>query len=239
MTMDLTDEKLTAFEEKIGHRFSNRELLIESLTHPSLNARRTDDSRDYQRLEFLGDAVIQLVVTRELFRSFPIDNEGSLTRNRSALTRGDFLALLAREIGLQDMLLMSEAEHASWGNLRTSALEDALEALVGAIHEDSDLVRVAEIVRSWYGPIGNRLEPLQKQQNPKGRLQARVQPLHGNNALVYRVVRMEGDPHQRMFEVEVTLLDRPLGRGLGHSKKQAEEQAAGEALDRLEREDSE
>lgn len=239
MTMDLTAEKLTAFEETIGHRFSNRELLIESLTHPSLNARQTDDSPDYQRLEFLGDAVIQFVVTRELFRSFPTDSEGALTRNRSALTRGEFLALLAREIGLHDMLRMSDAEHASQGHLRRSALEDALEALVGAIHEDSGLERASEVVLSWYGPIGDRLEPLQKRQNPKGRLQERVQPLHGNNALVYRVVRMDGDPHQREFEVEVSLLEQPLGFGVGHSKRQAEEQAAREALDRLEQEDSE
>ncbi|RKX35486.1 MAG: ribonuclease III [Verrucomicrobia bacterium] len=238
MTMDLTSEKLTEFEETIGYRFSNRELLVESLTHPSLNARRTDDSRDYQRLEFLGDAVIQLVVTRELFRSFPIDNEGALTRNRSALTRGEFLARLAGEIGLHNMLQMSDAEHASWGNLRTSALEDALEALVGAIHEDSGLEQASEVVLSWYGPINDRLEPLQKRQNPKGRLQEKVQPLHGNDALVYQVVRMDGDPHRRRFEVAVTLLDRTLGCGVGNSKKQAEEQAALEALDHLAREES-
>ncbi len=239
MTMDLIPEKLTTFEETIGYRFSNRELLIESLTHPSLNARRTDDSRDYQRLEFLGDAVIQLVVTRVLFRSFPDDNEGSLTRNRSALTRGEFLARLAREINLHDMLQMSDAEHASWGNLRTSALEDALEALVGAIHEDSGLEQASKVVLSWYGPIGDRLEPLQKRQNPKGCLQEKVQPRHGNNALVYRIVRTDGDPHRRRFEVEVTLLDQSLGHGVGNSKKQAEEQAALEALDHLEREESE
>jgi len=237
--MDINANKLTAFEKRIGHRFSNRGLLIESLTHPSLNARRSDDSRDYQRLEFLGDAVIQLVVTRELFRCFPNDSEGALTRNRSALTRGEFLARLAREIGLQDMVRMSDAEHASKGHLRTSALEDALEALVGAIHEDSDLERVSAIVLSWYGPIWDRLEPLQERQNPKGRLQEKVQPAHGNNALVYRVVQMVGDPHQRKFEVEVSLDDRSLGNGVGNSKKQAEEQAALEALDLLEREESE
>jgi len=230
---------LTVFEERIGYRFSDRNLLLESLTHPSLNARQTARSRDYQRLEFLGDAVIQLLITRELFQSFPEDSEGPLTRKRSALTRGKFLARLAREIGLHHILRMSEAERAARGHLRISALEDAFEALVGAIHEDSGLERASEVVLSWYGPLRDRLKPLQERQNPKGRLQEKVQPLHGNNALVYRVVKMEGDPHQRNFEVEVRLLDRPIGHGVGSSKKQAEEQAAHEALGRFEPEESE
>ncbi len=236
MTSDPNADKLDAFEQRIGYRFSDRTLLVESLTHPSLNARSPEGSRDYQRLEFLGDAVIQYLVTRDLFRTHPEDSEGDLTRNRSALTRGVSLAHLAREIGLPDLLRMSLAEHANEGHQRTSALEDALEALVGAIHEDAGLERTSEVVLGWYGPLTERLEPLRKWQNPKGRLQEKVQPTYGNNALLYEVVGMTGNPHRREFEVEVSLQGKPLGKGLGHSKKQAEELAAQQAIDRLDTE---
>lgn len=233
MTSDPNADKLDAFEVSIGYHFNDRELLVESLTHPSLNARSPEVSRDYQRLEFLGDAVIQYLVTRELFHIHPNDSEGDLTRNRSALTRGVSLARLAREIGLPDLMRMSEAEHANEGHQRTSALEDGFEALVGAIHEDAGLERTAQIVMGWYGALQDRLKPLQKWQNPKGRLQEKVQPSYGNNALVYQVVRMEGDPHCREFEVEVSLEGKTLGTGTGPSKKQAEEIAARQAIESL------
>ena len=236
MTSDPNADKLDAFEARIGYRFENRELLMESLTHPSLNARSPEISRDYQRLEFLGDAVIQYLVTRELFHTHPNDNEGDLTRNRSALTRGVSLARLAREIGLPDLMRMSEAEHANEGHQRTSALEDGFEALVGAMHEDAGLEKTAQVVMSWYGTLRERLEPLKNSQNPKGRLQEKVQPVFGNKALVYKVVRMEGDPHRREFEIEVSLEGKTLGAGTGSSKKQAEEIAAQQALDLLETE---
>ena len=226
-------EKLDAFETRVGHRFKNRDLLIESLTHPSLNARPSIESRDYQRLEFLGDAVIQYVVTREISAAFPKMNEGTLTRNRSALTRGAFLATLAREIGLPELLLMSEAEHAMEGHRRSSALEDGLEALVGAIHQDAGLDTAATVVLAWYGSLEKRLAPLQDQHNPKGRLQERVQPEFGNHALVYEVIREAGDAHRREFEVKVSLNGECIGRGSGTSKKSAEERAARAALKHL------
>jgi ribonuclease-3 len=231
--MDHPIEKLDAFEARIGHRFANRDLLTESLTHPSLNARQTSESRDYQRLEFLGDAVIQYVITRALFTGFPEKNEGALTRSRSALTRGAFLAGLAREIGLPDLLRMSEAEHALDGHRRSSALEDGLEALVGAIHEDAGLETAASAVLTWYGPLAERLAPLQDHHNPKGRLQEKVQPQFGNHALAYQVIREEGDAHRREFAVEVHLNGERIGSGTGSSKKKAEERAARAALETL------
>ena len=231
--MDHSKNKLDAFEERIGYRFGQRELLIESLTHPSLNARPSAETRDYQRLEFLGDTVIQYVVTRELFGAFPTENEGDLTRSRSALTRGASLANLAREIGLPDLLRMSEAEHAMEGHLRNSALEDGLEALVGAIHQDGGLEAAAAAVMRWYGSLSDRVAPLRRWQNPKGRLQERIQPLHGNNALTYEIVHTEGEAHRREFEVGVSLLGERIGTGRGKSKKQAEELAARAALDHL------
>lgn len=236
MTSDPHADKLDAFEASIGYCFNNRQLLIESLTHPSLNVRSARVARDYQRLEFLGDAVIQYLVTRDLFRSHPDDSEGALTRNRSALTRGVSLASLAREIGLPDLMRMSEAEHANEGHHRNSALEDGFEALVGALHEDAGLAQTAEIVLGWYGSLQERLEPLKKWQNPKGRLQERVQPVYGNTALIYRVVREDGDPHCREFEIEVSLKGKPLGTGIGSTKRKAEEIAALSAMETLDTE---
>jgi ribonuclease-3 len=236
MTPDPQADKLDAFEASIGYRFKNRQLLIESLTHPSLNVRSSDEGRDYQRLEFLGDAVIQYLLTRELYHQHREDNEDALTRDRSALARGVSLAGIAREIGLPDVLRMSDGEYARDGHQRTSALEDGLEALIGALHEDAGLERTAEIVLGWYGPLQRRLEPLKKWQNPKGRLQEKVQPVYGTNPLVYRVVRTLGDPHCREFEVEVSLEGRLLGTGAGSTKRKAEETAAMEALETLETE---
>jgi ribonuclease-3 len=118
------------------------------------------------------------------------------------------------------------------GHLRLSALEDAFEALVGAIFTDTenDLGKTADIVLSWYGDVSVHLHNQEQDLNPKGRLQEIIQPKHGNDALSYVVIRMDGEPHEREFEIEVFLFDQSLGSGIGKSKKEAEEEAARQAL---------
>jgi ribonuclease-3 len=217
-------------EVRLDHVFRDRSLLERALTHSSLLQDQPNLTESNQRLEFLGDAVLQLVLTEALFALFPDDREGLLSKRRAALANGVFLARLAREIGLDRALRFGASEEATGGRERASALEDALEALVGAIYLDSDFAEARRVVLRIYAPLGERLAVVEDFENPKGRLQEMIQPLHGNNALRYDVVRTDGEDHARSFEVAVFLLDRQLGSGRGTSKKLAEEAAARDAL---------
>jgi len=227
--------RLHAFEERIGHRFRDPDLLLRALSHPSILQDDAEATHN-QRLEFLGDAVLQLILTEKLMELFPTEREGVLTRRRAALTRGVFLAELAHELGVPNVLQVSTAERANRGHLRPGALEDAVEALVAAIFLDVGWEQTRDVVLGWYGDIAMRIEQLENEINPKGRLQEIVQPRHGNGALRYITLRAEGPPHDRHFAVEVRLFDRPLGQGEGRSKKSAEEAAARIALKTLETE---
>lgn len=223
------DEALAAFQERIGHRFGHPSLLERSLTHASV---QQDDARaeNNQRLEFLGDAVLQLVVSEELHSLFPEEREGELTRRRAILTRGSFLADMARRLGVHEVLRVSQAERGSGGHQRQAALEDAMEALAAAVYLDVGWEAARRVILHWLGDIGSHLAAEDSETNPKGRLQELVQPRHGNSALVYRLVTMDGPPHCRRFEVAVHLFDKELARGEGASKKEAEEEAARAAL---------
>lgn len=223
-------EPLEQLEIRIDHAFRDRVLLERAVTHPSLLQDRPDLVESNQRLEFLGDAVLQLILTEALFDLFPGDREGLLSKRRAALANGSFLARLAREVGLDVTLRLSASEEATGGRTRASALEDAFEALIGAVYLDSDIDTARRVVLGLYGHLPDRLAAVEDVENPKGRLQELVQPLHGNNALRYEVVHVQGEDHAREYEVAVYLRDRTLGSGRGTSKKQAEEAAARAAL---------
>jgi ribonuclease III len=219
-----------AFQLRLGHRFARASLLDEALTHPSF-LQDEPAAATNQRLEFLGDAVIQLVLTDALFHRYPDEREGRLSRRRSALTSGPFLASLARDLGLPVHLRVGAGEESTGGRERPAALEDALEAIAGAIYCDAGLEAARGVILGWYGDLDARLAALERGDNPKGRLQELIQPRHGNDALRYEVVVTEGEDHARSFEVVVRLHDQVLGRGRGTSKKLAEEAAAREALE--------
>lgn len=223
--------QLEILQKKIGYTFNDPELLRESLIHPSYLQDNPKEAKNNQRLEFLGDAVLDLILSEELFHHFPDEREGTLTQHRSILAKGLFLSDLAERLGLHKCLLMSRAEMKIRGNKRPSSLEDAFEALVGAIYLDSDFPTARGVVLPWYGDIPNELLGHKFLSNPKGRLQELVQPTLGNDAIRYRVSREEGEAHDRSFEVELFLLDKLLATGEGKSKKEAEEQAAITALD--------
>lgn len=221
---------LARLETRIGHAFRDRALLERAVTHPSWLQDQPDHVESNQRLEFLGDAVLQLVLTQTLFALYPAEREGVLSKRRAALANGACLAGLAREIGLDLALRLSASEESTGGRQRAAALEDAFEALIGAVYLDSDLARAATVVLGIYGPLAARLAGAEDVENPKGRLQEIVQPTHGNNALRYEVTRIEGEDHAREFHVTAFLLERALGHGRGTSKKAAEEEAARAAL---------
>lgn len=223
------EASLQAFEERIGHRFADRNLLERSLTHASV-LQDEPEAENNQRLEFLGDAVLQLVVSEELYDLFRQEREGELTRRRAILTRGSFLAGLARRLGVHEVLRVSHAERSSGGHERQAALEDAMEALAAAVYLDAGWQTARRAVLQWLGIVEDHLASEDGETNPKGRLQELVQPRHGNSALSYKLVATDGPPHLRRFEVAVMLFDQELSRGSGASKKEAEEEAARAAL---------
>ncbi len=221
---------LALLQERIGHVFRDTALLERALTHASWLQDNPGSSGNNQRLEFLGDSVLQLVLTEALFALYPDDREGELTKRRAVLGKGAFLARLAREVGLDVFLRLGANEEATGGRLRDAALEDAFEALVGAVNQDAGLEGARRVVLRVYGDLGERLGELEGQANPKGRLQEIVQPVHGNQAIRYELLAADGADHEREFEVAVYLLERRIGSGRGSSKKLAEEEAARAAL---------
>ena len=220
-------------EELIDYRFKDRSILLRSLTHPSFNGEK--ELGNYQRLEFLGDAVLGLVLAEELFKSLPGLREGALTRYRSMLVKGGQLSLLAKEMQLGQYLQMGEAEEAQGGRRKKSILEDAFEALIGAVYIDGGLEAARKVSLSIYGPLEERLEIQSGIHNPKGKLQELLQPSLGNESIEYRLAEESGPDHQKQFTVEVWIDGKCRGSGSGNSKKLAEEAAAREALEDIAR----
>jgi len=224
-------EHAQALEARLEYKFEDRDLLLTALTHPSCSLQASQSHN--QRLEFLGDAVLGMVVAEALFEAFPEEREGVLTRQRSRLVNGEQLSTLAREIELGTYLLMSEAEEANSGRERPSILEDAFEALVGALYLDGGLPCVRRVVMQLLGSLPERLAVAKEAYNPKGRLQEHLQPTLGNEAIEYRLKEASGPDHRKHFTVEVYIDGTCHGTGSGESKKLAEEEAAKEALQRL------
>jgi ribonuclease-3 len=221
---------LEALQRRLDYTFRDTGLLDCALTHPSFLQEHPDITESNQRLEFLGDAVLQLVLTEALFDLFPTDREGSLSKSRSALSKGKFLSDLAREIDLPDCLRLGSSEEQTGGRDRASALEDAMEAVIGAIYLDSDLFTARRVILGLIGSLSDRLTALKPSENPKGRLQELVQAQHGNFALRYQITKITGEDHAREYEATASLNGQLLGTGRGTSKKSAEEDAARAAL---------
>lgn len=222
--------KFTALQKRLGYTFRDPALLAEALRHASYLQDHPAGGAHNQRLEFLGDSVLHFILTDALFRQFTEEREGVLSRRRAGLTKGEFLSQLARDLGVEAGLQLGQSEEDAGGRGRASILEDALEAIIGAIYLDSDFPTVQAVVTKWYGSIPERLALTEGKENPKGQLQEIVQPEHGNGALRYDVVNATGPKHAREYEVAVFLHDAHLGTGRGSSKKSAEEEAARAAL---------
>jgi ribonuclease III len=226
-------DPLSLLESRLCYVFRNRALLLEALTHASYLQDDPSSGPHNQRLEFLGDTVLQFILTDALYREFPEVREGVLSRRRAILTKGKFLTQMARDLGIAANVRLSKSEEEAGGRERASILEDVFEAMLGAIYLDSDLPTAQRLVIAWYGPLEAHLVETEDQENPKGLLQEMVQPDHGNSALLYKVTDTTGPKHARVYEVTVFLIDEIIGTGTGSSKKLAEESAARVALDVL------
>ncbi len=220
---------LEPIESKICYQFKNPRLLTEALTHPSLAYESKKPHFDNQRLEFLGDAVIQLILTNKLYRDFPTEAEGPLTKLRSQLVSRPALCSYAKKISLGEYLFLGKGESSTGGRKRASNLADAFEALCGAIYLDGGLDAARHFILHNFGDIIEKTieEPLET--NPKGELQEFLQAISSYSP-VYSIISQEGPDHEKLFISEVTWNGIILGKGEGYSKKESETSAAANAL---------
>ena len=222
---------MNPLEERIQYKFRNSLLLAEALTHPSLGHETQRHHFDNQRLEFLGDAVLQLIFTEYLFDQYPECSEGALTKLRARLVSREGLRLLAQNIDLGRYLMMGKGEESSGGRERASALADAYEALIGAMYLDSDYVTVRRTVLTEAREYLESLDIDPPETNPKGRLQEILQAISPVSP-IYPIVDQSGPEHQKRFVAKILWNGRELGQGEGRSKKEAEVAAARDALAR-------
>jgi len=221
-------------EERIGVKFKKAETLHQAFVHRSyLNEKPQPGMESNERLEFLGDAVLSYVVAERLFRDCPECQEGDLTEWRGYLVRRDSLAQFARVKGLGDFLLLGRGEEGAGGRLRAQNLASLFEAVVGAIAIDRGLTAARRFIFDAIGDEMN-LEGRPTPIDPKSRLQE-VAQAKWQRAPSYRTVFEEGPEHRKVFTVEVQVHGNALAQGTGHSKQEAEREAARNALDELEK----
>jgi len=224
-----TVSNLGALQELLGYVFQDESLLRLALTHPSVAHESAVATPHNQRLEFLGDAVLGLVLTRELYEKFPGLDEGPLTKARAQMVNRRTLADEARRLNLGEQLLLSRGEESSGGRLRQSALADAFEAVLGAMFLDGGYEAARGFILRCFRDAFGELTKVPNLENPKGELQELLQA-RSTEAPRYEMTLATGPDHDRVFECAVFHQDVELGRGSGKSKKEAESQAAFAAL---------
>lgn len=225
--------ELASLQERLGHAFRDLSLLERALVHRSyLNENPDSTLPSNERLEFLGDSLLGLVIAEKLYMDFPDLSEGGMTRLRSALVRKETLARLANSLKLGDHLYLGRGEEASGGRRKQSILAGAFEALVGAILLDQGFATARDfVVRLFNGEIVRAIEETLKA-DYKSQLQEIVQAQH-RSPPVYRTIKEVGPDHAKEFTVEVIVDDTVIGRGHGKSKRLAEMEAAKDALGSL------
>ena len=230
--MESYEEALTTVQRRLQYRFSDLELLRLALTHPSYAHEHPEEAgEDYhnQRLEFLGDAVLDFLVAAWLYRQFADFSEGPLTRLRATLVRTHTLARLARDLRIGEALRLGRGEEESGGRERPANLCDAMEATVGAFYLDSDLDTIWISLETWFAQETERILEAGAYLDAKSRLQEWAQAETGITP-AYRIVKEKGPDHAKVFTAQVLLEDRVVGEGVGRSKRAAEQGAAHQAL---------
>lgn len=231
--MDEPVAGLATLEETLGHRFAQKDLLIEALTHPSAVRRRGISRRGYERLEFLGDRVLGLVIAELLWRRFPGEAEGEMTRRHTHLVRREALAEVAQAVGLGQRLIVSKGEDAAGVRENKSVLADVCEAVIAALYLDGGLDTARTFVETrWQARLGKL--GASPPRDPKTSLQEWVQA-RGLPLPAYETVATEGPAHKRRFTVTVKVegLDTATATASGSSKRAAEIAAAAAALNAL------
>lgn len=225
----MKEKKVEELQNKIGIKFHNQKLLTHALIHSSYaNERKMSKDKNNERLEFLGDAVLELVTSDYLFRIYKKEPEGKLTKLRASLVCEPTLAMCAKDISLGDYLLLSRGEDMTGGRERDSILSDAFEAVIGAIYLDQGLEAARTFIETYLmKDVENKILFF----DAKTHLQEIVQG-EGNEKLQYVLVKEEGPDHKKQFTIEARLGNTVIGTGVGGSKKTAEQHAAFEAINK-------
>jgi ribonuclease-3 len=221
---------LENLEAAFGYSFVDRQLPLQALTHKSFSNEQSEDALHNERLEFLGDAVLELAVSDWVFRRYPDIPEGGLTRIRAEVVSEKGLAGLARQLELGDGLRLGRGEEKSGGREKDSLLADAFEALLGAIYCDGGFAAVCAVVERVFAAPIEQSTCSRYGTDYKTCLQERLQARHGGLP-DYQLLRVSGPDHDRVYTMEVRFAGKLLGSGRGPSKKRAEQQAAAVALD--------
>ena len=218
---------LSELEAGLGYTFRDKSILENALTHSSYaNEHHMGRLNSNERLEFLGDAVLELTTSEYLFENYPEMPEGDATKTRASIVCEQSLAFCAKSIPLGDYILLGKGEEQSGGRLRASITSDAFEALIGAIHLDGGFTSAKEFITKF---VLNDLEHKKLFFDSKTILQERVQAHHGE-PLHYELVGEEGPDHNKNFTVEARVNGKIMGQGSGHTKKAAEQAAAYQAI---------
>ena len=221
---------MKSLEEKLGYTFQDKSLLENALTHSSCANESKGRLHSNERLEFLGDSILGMVVTEHLYRNHPDLPEGELTRTRAALVCEESLVEVAHDLGLGDYLKLGKGEEAGGGRTRPSIRADAVEAVLAAVYLDGGIGSARKIIQKYI--LSREIEGLNSQRDYKTALQELIQRESGQS-LKYRLTGSEGPDHDKRFFVEVDLNGQPVGAGKGRSKKEAEQMAAKAAIAKL------
>ncbi len=220
-----------ALEKKIGYTYKDPKLLRQALTHTSYaNELKINKLGSYERIEFLGDAVLEMVSSDYFYHAFPDQPEGALTKRRASAVCEQALAITAADLGLREFVLLGKGEENTGGRDRESILSDVVEAIIGSIYLDGGLDEAAKFIHRF---VLNDLEKKQLFYDAKSVLQEKVAK-KGKGEPCYELVSESGPEHKKEFFVRVRLGDTVIGSGKGHSKKLAQQQAAYEALTKME-----
>ena len=225
-------QKLALLQEKIGYTFRDPQLLNKALTHKSHVNENSQSLKDNERFEFLGDSVLDLIVSGYMIKAFPDFAEGTLSKIRAAVVNESCLAGLAREIDLGKYLLLGKGEESSGGREKNSLLANAYEAVAGAVYHDSNLEEALNIFLPILEKEISKYANTARFRDYKSDLQEYTQT-HFNCVPSYKVVNEKGPDHAKEFEVVVAIQEGIRGRGRGKSKKEAEQAAAKSALGSL------
>ena len=221
--------EITELERILAYEFQDRTLLQAAVTHPSYPAEQEEEFQHNQRLEFLGDAVLQLAMTDILYRHFPERDEGELTKLRAATTNDDTLAMFAKQLRLGEFVLLGKGEAETGGRERPSTLSDALEAVLGALYLDGGFDPALNLCRRLSGHVLEQGDSIQSRINPKGTLQELTQQRFQKTP-VYETIEVSGPEHSPQFKVLVRVDSDVLGSGCAGNRKKAEKEAAESAL---------
>jgi len=239
MSASFEPHVLHLLEERLGYTFSERQLLLQALTHTSYG--HEFQQKDNERLEFLGDSILDVIVSDLLLETFPEANEGTLTKMRAALVNEKALSDVTQSLRLQDHLRLGKGEMLTGGHMKPSILSSAFEALIAAVYLDGGFHAVYPVIRHLFAPLFQSQNQTGFFRDYKTQLQEKLQSQYKQTP-IYRLLGSDGPDHAKVFKIEVLLSKTTLAEATGYSKKQAEQNAAKlalEALDSLQQKESE